>query len=510
MQAGKRVMLNTVILYANLLVTMAISLYSVRLVLHALGASDYGLYALVSGVIAMLAFLNASMTVATQRFMSVFMGSGDKSKVQDAYRVSILLHVIIAGLVVLLFEGAGLFLFDGFLNIPPERIHVAKVIYQFLVVSMLFTILSVPFEAMINANEHFLAYSLLSIFYSLLKLALALLLMVVNYDKLVFYAAGITVIAVLDVVSKVIYNRYKYPDISVRFRSSIDWKLFKDMFSFAGYNTLSSFAIITRNQGIAVVLNLFFGTVINAAYGIANQINGVLSGFSSTLQKSINPQLMKSEGAQNRDRMLNISFVSSKFSVLVLGYFAIPLIVEMPYVLNLWLKDYPEGTIWLSRLILILSLFYQFSVGLMSAIQSVGKIKRYTMVMCMVLLLNIPVACLLLWMGLPAYSVVIGMIFIELVALFVRLKFAARLTGLDIASYMKQVIVPTCVTMAFSLFFSMIVSAMLPTSFVRLVFTSLLSVVVSLIGTWVMVLNKTEKNLIRDVLGGLLVRSCKN
>jgi len=485
---------------------MFISLYTVPLVLRALGASDYGLFNLVAGVIAMLAFLNASMTVSTQRFMSVYMGSGDLTKINAVFNASIVLHVIIAFLVFLLFEGASLFLFSGFLNIAPDRIDAAKIVYQFLVISMMFTILSVPFEAIINANENMLALSVISIVDSVLKLALAISLSMISYDKLVFYGLGFTVITVFCMICMMAYTKYKYADIRFNIRRSFSQELFKEMFGFAGYNTLSGFAMICRNQGIAVVLNLFFGTVVNAAYGVANQINGVLSNFSSTLQMSINPQLMKSEGAQNRERMLNISFMSSKFSVLVLSFFAIPLIIEMPYVLRLWLHDFPEETLWFSRLILILSLIYQYSVGLMSAIQSVGKIKQYTITICIVLLMNIPVACFLLWLGFPAWSVLCGMIFIEAIALAVRLFFAKKLMGLDVSLFLKQVFLPTFLTMCISFGIPTILSAFLPSSLIRLVITTVICISITLFGTWFFILGATEKEFVKEILNSKILR----
>lgn len=499
MQAAHRVFFNTIILYVKILVTMFISLYSVPLVLKALGASDYGLYNLVAGVIAMLAFLNASMTVSTQRFVSVFMGSGDQAKISAVFNVSIVLHFIIAFVIFLLFEGSSFFLFNGVLNIDPGRIEAAKIIYQFLIISMVFTILSVPFDAMINANENMLAVSLINMVDALLRLALALSLSWISYDKLVFYALGTTIVTGISAVCMAVYTKYKYADIRLNIRKSFDKKLFKEMFGFAGYNTLSGFAMISRNQGMAIVLNLFFGTIINAAYGVANQINGVLSSFSATLQKSINPQLMKSEGAQNRERMLQISFISSKFSVLILSFFALPLIIEMPYVLKLWLREFPVETIWFGRLILILSLVYQYSVGLMSAIQSVGKIKQYTITICIVLITNIPVACLLLWLGFPAYSVVMGMIFVEFVALYVRLSFARKLAGLNVALFLKQVLLPTLITMFGSFGMAAIMTVVLPPSFARLVLTTVVSIGIITCGTWFLILNQAEKQMLVNV-----------
>lgn len=472
MQAATKVVFNTIVLYAKIIVSMAIALISIPLVLKALGASDYGLYNLVAGVIAMLSFLNNSMTVSSQRYMSVAMGTNDEAKVNIVYNTSFWLHLIIGLFVVVVLECGAFFI--GKLNIEPDRIGVAEIIYQFLVVSTLVKILAVPFDAIINAHEDMLVFSVIELVDSFLMLALALSLQYISTDKLVFYGLGVALIAVLTFVMKYAWTLIAYKKFKIQLKKY--WKDLqtKDMFGFAGWNLFGSVATIGRNQGVAIVINMFLGTVANAAYGVANQINGTLGHFTTTFQKAINPQLMKSEGMNNRERLLRISFISSKYSVLALCFFAIPLIIEMGDVLSIWLKDnIPPYTQELSCYILILSIVHQFSSGIMSSIQAVGKIKDYQITMGLILLLNIPLAYFIIKAGHPVYYATAGFVVLELISLVVRLFFAKNLVGMSTIDYMKNVVFPVLMVTAIPTIICLIPHFLIADRWLRLIITSL-------------------------------------
>ena len=426
-----------------MVIVMIINLWTVPLLLRALGQSDYGLYQLVAGVITMLTFINASMTISTQRYMSVAMGQSDcETRLNSIYNVSLLLHLIIGVAIVVILEILTPFLFDGFLNIEPERLEAAIWIYELLIVSTFVTIISVPFDAAINAYENMAVFAIISIIDALLRLAIAIALPYLTGDLLIVYGAGMALISILNALMKYGYTHTHYKNMFWD-RSSLDKQTFKDMFGFAGWNVFGSLAVVGRNQGIAIVLNKFFGTIINASYGIANQISALINYFSVTLQKSINPQLMKSEGMNNRERMLKISFLSSKYSVLIMLLLIIPLIIEMPYVLNLWLHDdVPEYTIPFARLTLIVSVIYQLSAGLMSAIQSTGKIRAYQLSIGTIILLNIPISVIILYIWSNPLIIYVVMIIIEIVCLIVRIGFAVILVKADWLSFCAKIVLP--------------------------------------------------------------------
>lgn len=506
MTSASRVILNTIILYTKIVVVMIINLWTVPLLLRAMGKSDYGLFLLIAGVIAMLAFLNAAMTVSTQRFMSITMGENDAGKLNVIYNVSIVLHVIIGVIVVAMLEGCAPFLFNGGLNIPEGRTVAAQWIYQFLVVSTLFTILAVPFDAVLNAHENMLVFSVISIIEAVAKLILALLLPVLTGDALIWYGGGWAAITIMGATFKYIYTRLKYRSLKPDYHQ-FDKQVFKEMFGFSGWNTFNALAIVGRNQGIAIILNLFIGTIANAAYGIANQINGLLSYFSATLQKSINPQLMKSEGLNDSERMLRIAFTLSKVSIFAISILAIPLIAEMPFIIKLWLKDeIPDGTIPFTRYILVVSIIFQMSAGLMSAIQSHGRIRGYTLTISAVLLLNIPVAYLILKLDYPPHYIMMGMIGIELCCFIVRLLYAYHLCQLNIYAYIRQIILPVTGSIVITSAALLLICTIIPSGLVRLCLNVIVSTGLLSSLTYFFVLSSVEQQQIKNTINSTLDR----
>lgn len=500
MRATTKVLLNTIILYFKIIVTTLVSLVSVPMIIHSLGTSDYGLYNLIAGVITMLSFLNASMSVSTQRYISVALGENNQTRFNNIYNSSIVLHLLLGLLIVILFEIAGLYIFEGKLNIDPDRITVAKFVYQCLVVSTFFTIISVPFGAVLNAKENMLAITIVDIIDSFLKLFVAIYLSWCSFDKLSAYAFLMMLISVFTALFYWTYVRIACKDFTLNIFRYFSKTTFREILGFTSWNTFGSVAIIGRNQGTAIVLNLFYGTIANAAYGISNQINSVLNTFSSTFQRAINPQIMQSEGMGNRDRLIRISFLSSKMSVLVLCVFAIPLIIEMEYVLELWLTEIPEYTIALCRLVLILSVLVQFSPGLMSAIQATGKIRNYQLIMSAIILLNVPLIYSAFKLGLPIYTSILIFIIIEIVALTVRIFMAKRIVGIDSKTFFKDVIFRSLICVLVAFITGYLVCCSFPSTFYRLLIVVVVYELVYLGCIWIFGLCIEEKEIFRPFL----------
>lgn len=499
MKVATRVVFNTIVLYLKIVVSMAIALVSVPLVLKSLGTSDYGLYNVVAGVVGMLSFLNNSMTVSSQRYMSVAMGTKDSCRVENVYNASFRIHVILGVAVVLLLEIGSFFI--GELNIEPERIRVAHSLYQFLILSTFVKIIGVPFDALINAKEDMLVFSIIGIVESALMLLVAISLQYISWDKLVFYGIGIALISIICIILTFCWTKYAYRDLKLRFYVKGDSSLIKEMFGFAGWNLFGGFAVMGRNQGVAVIINMFLGTTANAAYGVANQINGALLNFSSTFQKAINPQLMRSEGMNNRERLHRISFVSSKFSVLALCFFAVPLIIEMQEVLNVWLRsNIPPYTLRLSQLILLFSIIFQYSNGLMSAIQATGNIRNYQLIMGVIILMNLPVSYFVLNIGLPVYYVTFGYVVLELISLFVRIIMAHRITGMNVSDYIQNVLKPTIIIIGISTVVALLPHYLLAEGLFRLFFVCGLYCIFYMVLMWFYAFDNSQRNLIKDYI----------
>ena len=504
MQTSFKVILNSIILYTKILISIVINLVSVPLVLKALGNEDYGLYCLIAGVISMLAFLNTSMSISIQRYLSVSIGEKNTVNLQRVYNVGLLINILIGLTIIAIFEVAYPFLFDGFLNINPNRISVAKIVYQLLVLNTFFTVLSVPFEALLNAKEDMLSYSIINIAAGVFKLLLALILSLYAYDRLIFYSVGMMVITLAVLIAYILLIRIKYKDIEVSFTKYANKDTFRQMIGYTGWNTFGAVAMLGRNQGLAIIINLFWGTIANTAYGIANQINGALNYFSATFQKAINPQLMQSEGMNDKDRLIRLSYTSSKFSILVLSIIAVPLIIEMQFVLRIWLGDIPMYTLLMSQLTLVLAIVFQYSSGLISSIQAVGKIKWYQIIMSFIILLNLPISYFLLKAGCNIYTIIVVCIVLEFFSFLIRLLQSKYLVGFNVKEYLAKIVIPSFITIIIPIIPCYLIHAIMDETWLRflIVFTTYISLFSLL--SWYLVFNDSDKEVFKGALNKIL------
>ena len=467
MLAAKRVIANTGFLYGKMLITILISLFSTRLILNAIGAVDFGIFNLIGGVIALLSFINGSMVIATQRYLSISLGAGDIERLKSVFRSSVILHLIISFTIVVLLEIGGLFLFNGVLNIPIERMCTAKIIFHFMVISTFFTINAVPYDASINAHENMLIDAIVGICESLVKLGIAIWLVYTDTDKLILYGL---LTALLTITLRVIKSTYcikKYEECRIRIRSTIDIELVKEMITFAGWNMFGYFCSVIKDQGLAVLLNTFFGILINAAYGVANQVNSNIRHFSSNMIRAIMPQITKSEGSGNRERMLRLSVFASKISFFLLAFFAIPVIIEMPFVLKIWLKTVPENALIFCQLILIQSMMYQITIGAMTAVTSVGNIKAFQIAVGVIEIFNLPMAYLLMKFGMPAHYVLVNSIFFELVAGNMRIWYANKIAGLNVKDFFIKTLLYSFITVLIAASFGILIRILFPECLLR-------------------------------------------
>ena len=494
MNNSERVIWNSIVLYAKIIICIVLSLWTVPIILHGLGTSDYGLYSLVAGVIAMLAFFRTALSSSTQRYLSIARGKGDTQKMNALFNSAITLHLLFACAILLILEALTPFLFGHFLNIDPERMFAGKVIYQTLLASTFLSIMTAPLDAELNAYENMPAFAIIEIFDYLIRLALAFSIQYVTWDKLIWYGIGMTFIPIFNLSVKYIYTHSKYKELYISRTLLWNPPLMRQMFKFIGWNTFGALAIVGRNQGLAIILNLFFGTVMNAAYGIANQINAVMGYFSQTLRKSLHPQLMQSEGKGDRARMLRLVFTSSKCSVLVMGVIAIPLIVELPVVLKLWLTNVPDYAMKFTQWILLSSLMYQVSAGLMAGVLAVGKMKVYQIVISIIMLLNLPIAYMLLKFGYEPYWVLIGMFGCEILSLIAHLIFSKNLFNLSISRFCLQVVIPLLIILGTDWIALTAITHMIDASFLRLVLNSLASLIIVGALSWIILFNRLEKN----------------
>ena len=484
MSSINRVVKNTWILYIRMALTVFLSLYATRLTLSALGVTDFGLFNLVGGVIAMLTFLNNAMASATQRFMSFAEGAGDSNRLKQIFNVSIVLHILIAIIVFIILEVVGMYLFDKVLTIPYIRLNVAKTIFQFTVLSTVFTIISVPYDAVINARENMLFFAIVGIIEAVFKLGIALFLSVTPYDKLITFGLLMAVLSIILLFIRRIYCHWKYEECQINFKEHFSKSTFNEMSSFAGWSFLGASTSMIANYGQGIVMNMFFGPIVNAAQGIANQVSGQLGVFSGTMLKALNPLITKSEGAGNRSLMLKASIFGNKISFFLLLIFFIPVFIEMPFIFKLWLKNPPLLSIIFCRLLLIRNLIDQFSVTLSSSISAVGNIRSFQIAKSIITPLPLIISFILFQQYWPAYSIYVAFILYSVLDCALVLYFANKYCNLLISNYLKDVVLRCLIVLTIVYSLAALPSFIFSPSIFRLLVIGFISVSSLFIITW--------------------------
>lgn len=494
MSTKTRVIKNTGFLYAKMAITVFITLYTTRLVLASLGASDFGIFNIIGGAITMLGFLNSTMANATQRFMSYAEGEGILYKKRQVFNVSIVIHLVIAvatGLILLI---AMFFFFNGVLNIPPDRILAAKVIYICTLVSTLLTIINVPYDAVMNAHENMFYYSLIGIFECLLKLAVAYACVYTSGDKLIVYGVLMAMIPMLTLTIMKIYCHNKYEECVLKIHKYWDRSLLKQIGSFFSWNFLTAISSLASYYGSGLVLNHFFGTVLNAAQGIAGQVNGQMSSFSLNLMKAVNPVIVKRAGAGDKDAMNRATLVSGKYSTLMIVFFAIPFVLEIHYILGLWLRDVPEWTALFCAMQLVVTIICQMPSSSATAVYAEGHIKWYAIYKSIMNVLPVILTFIVCHIGGAPYWFYIFMIFVwGIGGDIVIVYFAHRQCGLRISEFLRSIVWPVvsiCVAMAIIGYFPRL---LIKESFMRLAITTTFTTLVFTFSVWMFILRKEEK-----------------
>jgi O-antigen/teichoic acid export membrane protein len=485
-------------LYFRQILIMLVSLYTVRAALEVLGAEDYGIYNVAAGVVTMFGFLSGSMAAVSQRFFAFELGRGALERLKRLFSLSLLIYALIALIVVLLAETAGLWFVNHKLIIPPERMEAALWIYQFSVISFVFMIMVSPFMAAIIAHEDMNIYAAVSIVEAALKLAVVFLLKIIALDKLQLY--GILLCAV-TVVNTSIYRaicKSKYRECTFRFY----WnkKLFKEIVGFTGWNLFGTASGIFKNQGVNILLNQFFNPVVIAARGIASTVNAATASFSYNFSNALQPQIIKNYASENKAEMLKIMFYGCKGTYFLMYVFVLPLILEMPLILSIWLKNIIEYSVLFTRLVLIDVLIDSISFPIMAATQAVGKIKLYQSVVGGILLLNLPVSWIILLLGASAYSVMVAAICLTFLAFVVRLLILKYLVNYSLKHFLKEVIIPVCSISILSAIAAFMMHRILDYGIMRLLIVSGISFISVCVFVFIFGLSGTDRTRVRSMI----------
>lgn len=497
MTNSQRIIVNTLAQYMRTIINVCLSLYSTRLILSALGQNDYGVYMLVAGVIAMLSFITNALVTTTQRFLSVCHGKNDTKNLHQVFGNSMLLHLLIGGGIAIILAALGSWITHDFLNIDITRQDAALWVYYAAVVMLFLSFITAPIRALFIARENIVYISIVDVIDGILKLLIAIGLSRITFDKLISYAGLMTGINLVNLLLFAIYATLKFPEFHIPRLKEWSKPLIQELSSFAGWTTYSAGCIIVRNQGIAVVLNSFFGTIINSAYGIAQQVLGAVQFISTSILNAMNPQIMKAEGAKDRDRMIRLSEYASKYSFLLLSLVAIPIIAEMDSLLQLWLGEVPEHTSMFCRFMLVASLCDQLSVGLTSANQAIGKIRTYSLIFYTLKLVVIILGWICLQYGLPIVSIMWCYVGVEMITSLLRLPLMKKIADIPIRPFCKHVlgrIILPLIAMCTICFLS---TKYLHNSY-RFIITIAASVTIGGLMIWLTALNQQEKYIIKQ------------
>lgn len=501
MNTSERILKNTGYLYVKMAITVFISLYTTRLILNALGASDFGIFGVVGGVITMLGFLNGAMASATQRFMSYSQGEGDKERLKYIFNNSLVLHWLIAVCVCFLLEIAALAFFDGILNIPSSRLDAAKWVYHFMVISTIFTVISVPYDAAINAHENMLYYSVVGIIESVLKLAIAFWVVYTSADKLIIYGLLMTLLSVFLLIIKQVYCQIKYEECKIQLGCYFSKSVMREMTGFAGWNFVGAAGSLLGNCGGDIVVNHYFGTSINAAQNVGSQLRGQMLAFSNNMLKALTPVIVKKEGAGDHQSMLKYSMTGSKLSFLIFALIAVPFIVETPFILKVWLKNVPEWTVCFSRFQMIIALMEQLTITLGTTLAATGKIKQFNILGSLARFLPLFIYIPLFAFGAqPYWLYVVMLINFGFIINGYTIYQCKKHCGLSVTMFCRKVLYPCCFCSLLACMVGGIPTLAFSESWGRCIISICLTLCVYVISAYCVGFNKEEKKIINSVL----------
>lgn len=432
---------------------MLVALYTSRVVLQVLGVEDYGIYNVVGGVVTMFSMLSSTLSAATQRFITYALGGNDFNHLKKVFSTAITLHILIGVIVVVLLEVLGVWFLNHKLNIPAERLSVANWVFQFSILTFLVNVVSVPYNALIIAHEKMSAFAYISIIDGFLKLGIALLLQWVTFDKLLLYAILHSIVAI---IIRLIYSTYCTRNFveATCLSLQIDKSLFKEMFGFSAWNFIGVGSLVLRNQGIDILLNIFFGVSVNAAKGISNQVQGAVQQFVGNFTSAVNPQLTKSVAQKDYARTSSLIIHGSRLAFFLMMIFAVPIIVYSKEILHLWLIDVPQYSESMVKLIMICLLSDTISLFIKNTLLAFGDIRNYQIIAGGIKLLALPLAYLILKCGGSPLTGIWVNIILEFVCIGFRLfLIKQKKMELNIYSFIFKVLL-SCWTVFFIAYIS--------------------------------------------------------
>lgn len=492
---SQKIAKNTLVLYFRMLFLMFISFYTSRVILEALGVSDYGIYNVVGGFVSMFALISAALTSACTRFLNFEMGKNDMDRLSVVFSTSVTIEFILAIIIAILCESFGIWYINNVMVIPPERLTAANWCFQLSVVNFCTNLITVPYNAAIVAHEKMKAFAYVSIFEGLSKLGICFLIMVQPFDRLVVYAL---LLLLVQLVVRTVYQYYCIHNFEeCHYKFVIDKPLLQKMFGYSGWHIIGNSSAVLKMQGVDLVLNYFFGPCLNAAKGISNQINSAICGFASNFMMALNPQITQSYARNDLNYMLNLVYKGSRYSFYMLLLLSLPIIINADYILHLWLKTVPEYAVPFAQITLFSSMVTALSNPLITAQNATGNVRNYQIVVGGIQLLNIPLSFLGLWLGYSPITVIVVALSIELLSLVARLVMIPfYIREFKAADYIKKVVCRCFALLGISAIIPVALLMYLPENFATFIVNVIITFLTTLLILFVFGCDKGERKML--------------
>jgi O-antigen/teichoic acid export membrane protein len=490
----KRIAKNSLMLYFRMFILMAVTLYTSRVVLNALGVEDYGIYSVVGGIIVMLSFINGAMAGAIQRFLAFEIGKNNKEGLNIAFNTSVIIHFAIVLIILILGETVGLWFFNTKLNIPETRMNAAFWVYQLSIVACIINIISIPYNAAITAYEKMNAFAWISLFDAGGRFLSAYLLLSIAGDKLIWYAVFVCIVQLIVRLLYGIYCKRNFTDIKL----TLLWnkQCFKKMLGFASWNAIGQLSTVLVVQGLDFLLNIFFNPIANAAKGIAMQVQAAVNTFFQSFQQAVNPQIIKNYASSNLNYMHKLVFMSSRLSFYIVLIIALPICFQTEYILNLWLKQAPENTVIFTQITMFICAITAMGQPFITGNMATGKIKMLMIMVGVINCMKLPLAFVWLKLGGSQATVFLSWLIISSIAYIVRLFVVKKQINFSMKKYLKECLLPIIFVSGISIAVVYGYSILVPEhTFLRLSFLVLLSIVSVGILMFAVGITKDEKNL---------------
>lgn len=494
---NKRIARNTVFMYARMILIMLVSLYTVRVVLKVLGTENYGINNVVGGIVTMFGFLSSTMSGASMRFFSYELGINNYDNVAKYFSVTFWCYVILVIIVFVLAETIGLWFVCTKLVIPAERMNAALWVYHCSIFSFVIHMLAIPYNSLILAREKMDLYAYVGIVEVILKLSVAYMITISPFDKLSSYAILMMLTTVIVSFFYILYDIKKYPECHVK--RFWDGKIFKEVFNYSSWSLFGAVALVFRGQGINILLNLFFGPIVNASRAIAYQVNGAINTFVNGFTQAVRPQIIKYYAVQENGLMLTLVYRSTRLCFFLIFLLSVPILMEAEYILGLWLDSVNDTTVLFTRLVIIASIVEAITMPLKGLISATGNIKYTQVINGSILIAILPISYLFLKQGYPPETTMIIAIVSGVLCHASRVYFSCRLTAMTFAEYSRETILPIFVIITVGGAISVLIEYFIcGTPILHFILVTLLTFISNSLTIWCIGIKKNEKKMMKD------------